>query len=220
MLNYSEKISDTTLEKLEKCHEVTESMVTFEEGLLLYRLAKAVREGCIVEVGTYRGGSTVFLGHGSLDGNKVQIYAIDPHERFVGVLGGQFGPQDRTAFYKTMLASGCSEIVSLINLTSEIFAPRWTKKISLLWLDGDHRYAGVRKDFECWVSHLTDQGVIAFDDATDDMLGPYQLIDELISSGKYEVVHEVGKIVVIQRTAARAKFIAKLKGRLRVGNLR
>ena len=80
--------------------------MSFDETMLLYRLAKAVQSGCIIEVGSYRGRSTVFLGRKSLDGNRPQIYDIDQYENFVGALDGVFGPKDRTAFYQAMLATG------------------------------------------------------------------------------------------------------------------
>lgn len=205
MLNFSENISESTLENLRSYFELTEGMVSFDEALLLYRLAKEVRSGCIVEIGSYRGRSTVFLGRGSLDGNQARIYAIDPHKNFIGVLGGVFSPKDRTVFYQTMLATACSEIVSLINLKSELFATHWSEPVSLLWIDGDHSELGVRSDFECWMPYLKNEALIAFDDATDNNLGPRKLIDELIFSGNYEEVLMVGKIVVIRKCIASRK---------------
>lgn len=178
--------------------------MTFDEAMLLYRLAKAVQSGCIIEVGSYRGRTTVFLGRGSLDGNQPQIYAIDPHENFVGLLGGVFGPKDRTAFYQAMLATGCSEVVSLTNLSSELFTSAWKKPVSLLWIDGDHSYQGVKRDFECWLPHLANDALIAFDDATDTDFGPRKLITELISFDNFEEVLVVGKIAVIHKLISSA----------------
>lgn len=197
--NYFESLSAAKLDFLKSCFERTEGMVSFDEAMLLYRLAVKVRSGCIVEVGSYRGRSSVFLGKGSLDGANIPVYAIDPHKSFIGVLGGVFGPRDRTAFYRSMLDNDCSEIVSLINLSSECFAQSWSEPISLLWIDGDHSYAGVKRDFECWLPHLQANATIALDDATDPSLGPRKLIDELIQSNRFEEVEIVGKVVVIRQ---------------------
>lgn len=197
--NYFESLSAAKLDFLKSCFERTEGMVSFDEAMLLYRLAVKVRSGCIVEVGSYRGRSSVFLGKGSLDGANIPVYAIDPHKSFIGVLGGVFGPRDRTAFYRSMLDNDCSEIVSLINLSSECFAQSWSEPISLLWIDGDHSYAGVKRDFECWLPHLQTNATIALDDATDPSLGPRKLIDELIQSNRFEEVEIVGKVVVIRQ---------------------
>ena len=173
--------------------------MSFDEAMLLYRLARSVSSGCIVEVGSYRGRSSVFLGKGSLDGANVPVYAIDPHRNFIGVLGGVFGPKDRTAFYRSMLDNGCSEIVSLINLSSECFSESWKEPISLLWIDGDHSYEGVKSDFRCWLPHLQTNATIVFDDATDPKLGPRKLIDELTVSKQFEEVVTIGKAVVIRQ---------------------
>jgi len=199
MSNYFEPLSASEMEFLQSCFERTEGMVSFDEAVLLYHFAKAVRGGCIVEIGSYRGRSSVFLGRGSLEGAKVPVYAIDPHKSFIGVLGGVFGPQDRTAFYRAMLENECSEIVSLINLSSEYFSSTWSEPISLLWIDGDHSYDGVKRDFECWLPNLETNANIVFDDATDPKLGPHKLIDELIVSKRFEKVVNVGKVVAIRQ---------------------
>jgi predicted O-methyltransferase YrrM len=199
MSNYFEPLSTKKLDILMSCFNRTEGMVSFDEAVLLYNLARGVCSGCIVEVGSYRGRSSVFLGKGSLDGANVPVYAIDPHKSFTGVLGGVFSPKDRTAFYRAMLDNDCSEIVSLINLSSEKFALSWSESISFLWIDGDHSYDGVKRDFNCWSPHLQANAIIAFDDATDQILGPYKIIDELISLKEFERIASVGKIVVIRQ---------------------
>lgn len=200
MSNFFEPLAEAKLNILRSCFDRTEGMVSFDEAVLLFCLASEVRNGCIVEVGCYRGRSSVFLGRGSLDGANVPVYSIDPHKSFVGVLGGIFGPKDRTAFYRAMLDNDCSEIVSLINLSSEIFSPSWVEPISLLWIDGDHSYGGVSRDFSCWLPHLQTNAMIAFDDATDPKLGPRKLIDELTESKQFEEVLSVGKIVVLRQS--------------------
>lgn len=199
MLNYYESTSPAKLEALKLCYERTEVMVSFDEAMLLYFLARESKNGCIVEVGSYRGGSTVFLGKGSIDGFNAPVYAIDPHKSFIGVLGGVFGPKDRTVFYRAMLENECSEIVSLINLSSELFCTSWKEPISLLWIDGDHSYEGVKRDFESWLPHMQLDGTIAFDDATDPALGPRKLIDELVASKQFAEVTNVGKIAVMRK---------------------
>jgi hypothetical protein len=176
----------------------TDGMISLEEAFLLYNLAKDIKEHCIVEVGSYRGRSTIALGLGSLDGNQVPVYAIEPHEDFIGVLGGIFGAQDRGWFYKAMLDSSCYLIVRLINLSSEKVAPNWDRKIGLLWIDGDHTYEGVKRDFNCWFPHIIDGAMVAFDDSTNTQLGPYRLIEDLLATRKFEVAHIAGKITVLK----------------------
>ena len=54
--------------------------VSVKEGKFLYRLAKrSTIGGCIVEIGSWKGYSTIQLAKGSLAGYKKTVYAIDPH---------------------------------------------------------------------------------------------------------------------------------------------
>lgn len=199
MSNFFEPLAPSVLSMLKQCDENTDGMVSLEEATLLFSLAKDVKSGCIVEIGSYRGRSSVFLGKGSLAGVSAPVYAIDPHKSFIGILGGVFGPKDRTFFYKAMLDNECSEIVSLINLSSELFCTSWKEPISLLWIDGDHSYEGVKRDFESWLPHMQLDGTIALDDATDPALGPRKLIDELVASKQFAEIMNVGKIAVVRK---------------------
>jgi hypothetical protein len=176
----------------------TEGMTSVEEAKLLYRLAREVRSGCIVEVGAYRGRSTVALGRGSLDGCRVPVFAIEPHQTFTGVLGGRFGPADAGAFYRAILETGCYHVVRLVSLSSEQVAPGWRMPVALLWIDGDHSYEGVRRDFESWRPHLMAGATVVFDDAADPSLGPHLLIAELLTTPRYERVEEFGKMTVLR----------------------
>jgi hypothetical protein len=176
----------------------TEGMTSLEEAKLLYELAREVRSGCIVEVGSYRGRSTVALGRGSLDGHRVPVFAIEPHQTFTGVLGGRFGPADAGAFYRAILDTGCYHVVRLISLSSEQVVPGWRLPVALLWIDGDHRYEGVRRDFESWRPHLIEGATVVFDDAADPAIGPHRLIAELLAAGGYEKVREFGKMTVLR----------------------
>jgi hypothetical protein len=187
---------------LRRLFKRTQGMTSFEEVSLLYELAKKSRNGCIVEVGSYRGRSTVALGLGSMDGNRVPVFAIEPHEEFRGVLGGQFGPEDRGAFFRAMLDTACYQVVRLVNLSSEAVAAQWTKPVELLWIDGDHSYEGVKRDFCCWSPHLIDDATVAFDDATDPTIGPCKLIDELLQSGMFRKTETVNKITVLKKCKA------------------
>jgi hypothetical protein len=176
----------------------TEGMTSLAEAKFLYELAREVRSGCIVEVGSYRGRSTVALGRGSLDGHRVPVFAIEPHQTFTGVLGGRFGPPDAGAFYRAILETGCYHVVRLVSLSSEQVVAGWRLPVGLLWIDGDHSYDGVRRDLESWQPHLLAGATVVFDDADNPALGPHRLIAELLSGGGYEKVKDFGKITVLR----------------------
>jgi predicted O-methyltransferase YrrM len=180
-----------------------EGAVSIEECDLLYSLAANVREGCIVEVGSFRGRSTVALAKGSMAGAQLPIYAIEPHERFTGVLGGEFYPSDRTEFFKNMLAGDTGEIVRLVNLSSQVVTRGWSMPVALLWIDGDHRYPAVKRDFQCWLPFLTPEAIVAFHDSLDPELGPSRVISEAAASGSLRPVGRRGLTSILRRGECR-----------------
>jgi hypothetical protein len=172
--------------------------ISLGQADLLRKVAASVREGVIIEVGSFRGKSTAALSIGSKEGHNAPVYAIDPHEDFQGPFGGVFGPPDRREFFLNMLTVGGWENVRLVNLSSEVIAPGWNKPVGMLWIDGDHSYEGVRRDFECWLPHLVPGAPVILDDT--DRGGPKQFIEELLAEG-WKVTHRIGKMRAIARDA-------------------
>lgn len=170
-----------------------------QEAEVLYNVARSVKEGCIVEIGSFRGKSTVALCLGSQMGSEVPVFAIDPHEIFKGVLGGKFGPEDRKAFFQNMIKTDCYNIVRLINLPSEKAGAGWKDPISFLWIDGDHQYEAVKKDFEVWEPHVSVGGKIAFHDSINPALGPVKVIEEACNSSAFKIVQQEGLTTVLEK---------------------
>jgi glycosyltransferase involved in cell wall biosynthesis len=184
--------------------------VSLDEASLLRRLASETDSGCIVEIGSFRGKSAVALAIGVRDrseGDRPAIYCVEPHRPFTGFYGGCFGPQDRGVFFEVMLKTGCYQEVALINLPSDMVVPGWRDPIGLLFIDGDHHYDAVKQDFELWESHLVSNGLLVLDDSKDPACGPFQLQQEIMSSGRYILEDSVGKISVLRKTAADPKSL-------------
>jgi MMP 1-O-methyltransferase len=100
--------------------------LTDEEGEALYELARSCRgDGVIVEIGSWKGKSTVCLGLGSQAGNAVPVYAIDPHADY------RFGD-----FKTNVERAGISELVRPIASLSQPAADRFDEPIELLFVDG------------------------------------------------------------------------------------
>jgi MMP 1-O-methyltransferase len=130
--------------------------LTDEEGEALYELARACRgEGVIVEIGSWKGKSTVCLGLGSQAGKSVSVYAIDPHADY------RFGD-----FKQNVERAGIKEVVRPIAALSQAAAGDFDEPIELLFVDGSHEYDLVLDDFEQWVPKVIDGGWVAFHDTT------------------------------------------------------
>ena len=178
-----------------------EGMLSIEEVRLLWHLAAEVREGAILEVGSYRGRSTAALALGARAGHGAPVFAIEPHEVFTGAMGGQFSGQDRTAFFKAMLRAECADSVRLINLSSEVVAPGWSRPLGLLWIDGDHTFEGALRDADCWIPHLMPGCMVAFHDSLDTNLGPHRVIAGLLARGDFESMGSLGVTTVLRKLA-------------------
>lgn len=162
-----------------------EGQVSKNEITRLISLAQDVKMGeVIVEIGSFRGRSSIALGLGSKMGNGSRVYAVDPHLDFSGVMGGTFSPSDQTELYKNIIRFSMGEIVSVVSLPSACTAKGWIEDwpIGLLWIDGDHKYESVRLDFDSWKDHVAPNGIIAFHDSNFE--GVRHFIDEAIAGNE------------------------------------
>ena len=162
-----------------------EGWLAILEGLWLYRAAIKVKKGCIVEIGSWKGKSTVWLARGSQSGTKATVYAIDPHT------GSEEHKEKGTVwtydtFLKNITMAGVKDIVVPIVKTSEEAVKGWDKPIELLFIDGSHEYEDVKLDFELWSPHLVKGGLIAFHDSVQGAgwKDPIKLVQERIYNNK------------------------------------
>ena len=176
-----------------------EGQMRGREAQCLYELAQgASREGVIVEIGSYRGLSTIALARGSLRGARIPVYTIDPHEATHNPhLGEVYGPRDNIAFFKNILFSGVTSIVGPINMLSVEAVNGWEKPISLLWIDGNHAYESVREDFLSWSKFVVLGGWVAFHDAADPEGGPYRVIQEALEGEAFRLYRKAEKVSVL-----------------------
>jgi hypothetical protein len=175
-------------------YEKIDGWLKLPEAELLFDAAVSVKSGCIVEIGSYRGRSTVALAAGSRSSSKAPVFAIEPHEHFIGIKGGAFGPNDRRAFFRTLLQTKLFSMVRLLNTTSGVITPGWDKPVGLLFIDGDHRYEAVYSDFSLWRPYLMDNALVIFNDATGH--GPAQLIKELAEEGTLTLSCSEGRLTL------------------------
>src|SRR5213596_2480576 len=143
--------------------------LTDEEGEALYELARSCRgDGVIVEIGSWKGKSTVCLGLGSRAGNSVPVYAVDPHADY------RFGD-----FKTNVERAGIAELVRPVASLSQAAADGFDEPIELLFVDGSHEYDLVLEDFEKWVPKVIDGGWVAFHDTTWTA-GPRKVVGQAI----------------------------------------
>ncbi|OGN19381.1 MAG: hypothetical protein A3F25_01555 [Candidatus Yanofskybacteria bacterium RIFCSPHIGHO2_12_FULL_45_19b] len=140
--------------------------LTQGEGLSLYNTAKKIKaENVIVEVGSWKGRSTICLGNGSKDGNKAKIFAIDPH------VGNpehqrQFGIIDTfEEFRQNITRAGIAENIEPIRDTSVNAVRNFNYPVGFIFIDGRHEYKFVKLDFNQWFPKVVNGGLLAFHDS-------------------------------------------------------
>jgi MMP 1-O-methyltransferase len=137
-------------------------MLTPAEVDCLFQLGQFnQRQGVIVEIGSWKGKSTVALARGSAKKTDENIYAIDPHS----ILPEERYFEDtKSEFLANVARAGIKDRVIPMIMTSQEAAKGWNRPIRLLWIDGDHRYEPAKLDFTLWEPFLVEGGILALHD--------------------------------------------------------
>jgi len=172
------------MEETIKITKKIEGWLTEREAKLLFNLARNLKgTGIIVEIGSWKGKSTICLAKGSKEGKRVKVYAIDPHtgspehsKRY-----GKVWTFDE--FLQNIKNAGVEDLVVPIAKTSEDAYKSFNLPVDLLFIDGNHEYKSVKLDFELWNNKLIEGGIVAFHDSIG-WPGPRKVVDEKILRSK------------------------------------
>lgn len=163
-----------------------------EEGEALYELARACTgKGVIVEIGSWKGKSTICLGLGSRAGKGVPIFAVDPHADY-----------RHGEFKENIERAGIADLVTPLKGLSQLVVDGFEQPIELLFVDGSHEEDDVREDFEKWVPKVVEGGIVAFHDTTWHP-GVRRVVAEKIygSRGFKDVRFVIGSTTVARKVA-------------------
>lgn len=156
-----------------------EGWLSDHEALLLYNLALKAPEGAIVEIGSWKGKSTVCLGIGRKESGRIgKVYAVDPHKGELTNDGKKYS-STYISFLRTLTRNKLTETVVPIIKTSRSAARSWRKPISVLFIDGIHDYNHAREDFLLWMDTVRDGGFVAFHDSFCGIDGVMEAVREV-----------------------------------------
>jgi predicted O-methyltransferase YrrM len=170
-----------------------------DEGRFLGMVAACTpSQGSIVEIGSFKGKSTVMLAKVAKHYRLGPVVAIDPHnfndpefEEFRKV------PNATTYddFLRNLEAAGVSDMVDTRrNFSSEV-AASWSGPVRFLWIDGDHTYPGAKADFDGFFPHMSPDGMVAFHDALHEYPGPIRVfLEDVLRSDEFGAAGFVGSI--------------------------
>jgi MMP 1-O-methyltransferase len=186
---------------LQKQIKDIDGWLTLSEADVLYLLAlNFINKGVIVEIGSYKGKSTICLAKGSKKNNSTKIYAIDPHTAEATLDLTEDNPIcTYNEFISNIKTAKVDDIIEPIKNTSEGAVKAFDLPVGLLFIDGAHHYEAVKLDFELWSPKVIKGGRIAFHDATNAP-GVMKLIKEAVeTSANFGEVRYVDSIAYVTK---------------------
>ncbi|WP_226702646.1 class I SAM-dependent methyltransferase [Microbulbifer elongatus] len=186
-----------------------------KEGEALYRLAADASDlGPVLEVGSYCGKSTVYLGSACKLMNN-SLFAIDHHR---GSEEHQPGEEyhdrdlfdDRSQlmdsfhnFRSNMRAAGLEQNVVPVVAPSAVAARHWNTPLGLVFIDGGHSLEAALTDYRSWSRHIVPGGFLAihdiFPNPEDGGQAPYEIYKLALASGQFERVEMVKTLGILRR---------------------
>lgn len=160
--------------------------------------ACAPRTGVIVEIGSFKGKSAVMLGKLAERYGLGPIVAIDPHNFNNAELQEHRSVPGATSydeFLENIKNAGVAPYVEVHRSFSTEVAKSWSRPIRLLWIDGDHSYAGAKGDFDAFMPHVLPGGFVALHDALHAFSGPIRVFaEDMLRSGRFGAAGFVNSI--------------------------
>lgn len=166
--------------------------MTEAQGRALFDAARACPVGGrIVEIGSFRGRSTIVLALGA--DPSVEVVAIDPHA------GNDRGPQeiegfaaeaedDRARFQANLSAAGVRERVLHLRKFSDEALGDVEGPVDVLYVDGAHRYAPALADIRQWGAKVADGGTLLIHDSFSSIGVTLAIVRELVASRRFRYV--------------------------------
>jgi len=186
-----------------------------QEGNALYEIAiEASRRGPCLEIGSYCGKSTIYLGAACRKNNSV-LFSIDHHRGSEEQQPGEeyFDPElyDRKTrrvdtlkeFRNTIEKAGLEDTVVPMVCRSELAARLWSTSLSLVFIDGSHSYAAAYTDYNAWAGHIMPNGYLMIHDIFKDPekggQAPYHIYKLAVASGLFKEVSMIHTLGVLKR---------------------
>lgn len=186
-----------------------------EEGLALYDHAlQASQLGPCLEIGSYCGKSTVYIGQACKETGQI-VYAVDHHR---GSEEQQLGEEyhdpdlfdsdrelvDSFGFFRqTIKQAGLEDAVVPLVSSSKTASKSWATPLAMVFIDGGHSMEAATADYECWSSHLLSGGVLAIHDIFPDPekggQAPYAIWKRALASGLFNELAIIKTLGILRR---------------------
>lgn len=182
------------------------------EGELLCHLASR-SPGPIVEIGSWCGRSTVWLGRGAQTADQ-RVIAIDTHRGSAEHQPGEAyhdpaltdtdGQVDTLHHLRrTLKEAGLRERVCILVSNSRDAAALMTEAVGMVFIDGSHKLADVLTDWRAWGPRIMPGGMLALHDVYPSPLAggqaPAGVAAMIAASGLFDPLAREGSLYAWQR---------------------
>ncbi|MBR9805421.1 class I SAM-dependent methyltransferase [bacterium] len=195
--------------------EKTKGFLAAAEGEALYQYARqSAALGPCLEVGSYCGKSTVYLGLASKATDNI-VYAVDHHRGSEEHQPGEeyhdadlFDPNaglmdSFRAFRSTMREAQLENHVVPIVAASSIAAKRWSTPLGMVFIDGGHSMEAALEDYRNWSGHIASGGILAihdiFPNPKDGGQAPYTVYQLALASGLFKQTDMIDTLGILTR---------------------
>ncbi len=170
-----------TTDLLNEIETVEGYLSPIEMRFLALMAACPTTAGEILEIGSFKGKSTIILAKAAALAGDTIVNAVDPMTAPSETDPDLRGDSSSLADFKRNIEEhGVDENVRLHQTFSTELARTWNSPLRLLWIDGDHTYAGTKLDFEGFAPHLVDKGILAMHDVLHEFEGGARVIAEML----------------------------------------
>jgi len=188
-----------------------------EEGQRLYELAyDHARLGPIVEIGTYCGKSSVWVGSGAAAAGGLLV-CVDHHRGNEEQQPGELyhdadlvdpstGLMDSLRFLRRTLRAAELERSAIVMVTtSRIAATICRGPFGMVFIDGGHTFEAADTDLECWAPQVAAGGILAihdlFPNPADGGQAPITIYRRALGSGAFDELPTTKTLGVLRRKA-------------------
>lgn len=186
-----------------------------DEGQALYDAALQVAPlGPVLEIGSYCGKSTLYLGLAARANNNT-VYAVDHHvgseehqpgEMFhdPALFDSDSGQMDSfREFRANMRKANLEHTVVPMVAPSTVVARDWRAPLGMVFIDGGHSLAAALEDYRAWAGHIARGGILAvhdlFPNPADGGQAPYTVYRLALASGLFEPLDRVNSLGLLRR---------------------
>jgi predicted O-methyltransferase YrrM len=184
----------------------------------LFVSARSVTQGGrIVEIGSYRGRSTIVIAAGAQE--DVEVVAIDPHA------GNDRGPQeiegyedeaeqDNRAFHTNLARAGVADRVRHVRRPSQEALGDVAGEVDMLYVDGAHRVRPASDDIARWGARVRPGGSMLIHDSFSSIGVTLAILRLLAFSGQFRYVGRSRSLAQYERVVRPMRLGGRVRNAL------